>query len=53
MKRKQGIRSLLSIDLSQVYDKVWRHKLFAILKERAKTDVDRTAVSLIEKLYVD
>jgi len=52
-KRRNGLRSFLSVDLSKAYDKVKRHKMFEVLKIKAQTNVEKTVVQLLERLYHD
>jgi len=53
VRKRNGMRSFLSVDLSRANDKVKREKLFKVLKSRAKTDVEKTAVALIQNMYRD
>ena len=50
-KRKLAIRTFLSVDLSKAYDKVRRDKLFEVLRFRARTEIEKMALLLIENMY--
>ena len=52
-RRKAGMRTILSVDLSKAYDKVRRDMLFHILQNKAQTEVEKFAVYLLEQMYKD
>lgn len=51
-KRKLGMRTLLSVDLSKAYDKVRRNLLFEVLDKRAKEPAEKMMVKLIDEMYL-
>jgi hypothetical protein len=50
-KRRAGIRSFLSVDLSKAYDRVIRGRMFEVLRAKAKTPVEKKVVMLLERMY--
>jgi Reverse transcriptase (RNA-dependent DNA polymerase) len=52
-KRKLGMRTILSVDLSKAYDKVRRNLLFEVLESRVKNPAELQMVALIDQMYHD